>query len=60
MAQDNSTPARHTINSTQRNVRSQDDVDAELLAYYEEKRKTGRSDEWIACLDATIRQLRHS
>jgi hypothetical protein len=40
---------------------SQEDAEAyfaDLLAYYQDQRKRARSNEWAACLDATIRQLR--
>lgn len=60
MAGDNFTAAGHEISSTQPNLQHQDDADSELVAYYDEQRKRSRSDEWIGCLDATIRQLRQS
>ena len=50
-------PAGKIVDTTQ-----QDDTfenDAEVIAYFEAQRKSARSAEWIACLDATIRQLRH-
>lgn len=60
MAGDNLISATHSISSTQQNVRSQNDSDTELIAYYYEQLKRHRSDEWSACLHATLRQLRHS
>ncbi|HYG97745.1 MAG TPA: hypothetical protein VD837_01350 [Terriglobales bacterium] len=60
MIGDNRTPAGHTNSSTQRRVSNQNEDDAELIAYYDEQRRTSKSDEWVACLHATIRQLRQS
>lgn len=46
----------YPVGSTEQN--SEPDVDAELIAYYDGQRKTSRSGEWVACLDAMIRHLR--
>ena len=45
--------------SAQDNVPSHQD-DAELIAHYEAQRTMARSKEWIACVDAMLRQLRQS
>lgn len=58
MSPDQCPQTKHAPNHTRQNVASQDDT--ELIAYYEQQRNSVRSDEWVACLDATIRQLRQS
>jgi hypothetical protein len=60
MAGDKLISATHSISSTQPDVRSHNDSDVELIAYYYEQLNRHRSDEWSACLHATITQLRHS
>jgi hypothetical protein len=57
MAPDNCTPEKQVSSSTPQKTSTQED--AELIAYYEAQRNAARSNEWIACLDATLQQLRH-
>jgi hypothetical protein len=57
MAPDNCLPAKNSISSTRQNDGAQED--AELIAHYENQRKAAKSSEWIECIDAMIRQLRH-
>lgn len=53
------TPGKLTaISQATTQPNAQGNPDAELISYYEGQHKASRSDEWRACIDAILKQLR--